>query len=191
MKKSTLTKLHLYAGLITSFYLIAFGLSSIILNHKIDVEKRTVKKVWRDQLEIDPSLEDDALATDVRDQLRIMGWLPRWQFQRDSISFRFNTNHFGKTNKIWLNLETGEVEVSEIPKGFFAVLHGLHFFNGKIPNAPFFLRTWVVYQWLTLLVLFISLVLGLWLWLKFSHKTWELYFFGGVFVFSVFLMLLL
>ncbi|MDH3649348.1 MAG: hypothetical protein OEQ53_06670 [Saprospiraceae bacterium] len=191
MKKSTVTKLHLYCGLFTSFYLIAFGLSSIILNHKIDIENRTIERVWTDQVTVDPSLEDGEFAEDVRDQLGLMGWLPRWQFQRDSIFFRFHTTHLAKTNKIRLDLKTGEVEISEIPKGFLAVLHGLHFYNGKIPNAPFFLRTWVVYQWLTLLVLFTSLVLGLWLWLKYSRKTWELYLFGGLFALSILIMLLL
>ena len=157
----------------------------------MDIENTTINKIWRGQVTVDSSLDEVTLAEDVRDQLGLMGWLPRWQFQRDSNSFRFNTSHLAKTNKIWLNLRTGEVEVSEIPKGFLAVLHGLHFFNGKIPNAPFYLRTWVVYQWLTLLVLLISLFLGLWLWLKYSRKTWELYFFGGVFAFSILLMLLL
>lgn len=191
MKKSTLIKLHLYCGLFTSFYLIAFGVSSIILNHKIKVENTAVKKTWTDQITPDPSLADQELAENVRNQLGMMGWTPPWQFKRDSINFKFGLVHLAKTSQLNLDLNSGQVEVAEIPKGFWAVLHGLHFFNGRIPNAPFFLKTWIVYQWLTLLVLLFSLILGLWLWIKYSHKTWELYVFGGLFFLSFLLMVLL
>ena len=94
MKKSTLIKLHIYAGLFTCFYLLAFGVSTIILNHKLDVERKAIRKTWHDQISVDRSLDDAELAASVRDQLGIMGWLPRWQFRKDSSLFRFQTAHF-------------------------------------------------------------------------------------------------
>lgn len=191
MKKSTLIKLHLYCGLFTCFYLIAFGVSSLVLNHDLKVENTAVKRTWTDQVAVDAALADQALAENVRDQLGLMGWAPPWEYQKDSLRFAFSIVHLARTSRVTLDLATGQAEVAEIPKGFVAVLHGLHFFNGRIPNAPFFLKTWMVYQWLTLLVLLASLVLGLWLWIRYSHKTWELYVFGGLFVFSLVLMLLL
>jgi hypothetical protein len=191
MKKSLLIKLHLYCGLFTCFYLLAFGVSSIILNHKIEVENTAVKKTWTDQVVIDQTLDDNGLAKSVRDQLDIMGWPPTWQFKRDSNTFQMNVTQLAKTSKLEVDLNSGAVKVDEIPKGFLATLHGLHFFNGRIPNAPFFLKTWIVYQWLALFVFLISLVLGLWLWLKYSYKPWELIVFGGLFIFSCLLMLLL
>lgn len=191
MKKSTLVKLHLYCGLFTSFYLIAFGFSSIILNHKVTLENTDVARTWTGQVQIDPARSDQDLAENLRDQLGLMGWVPPWQFKRDSLQFSCTVTHLAKTTTLQLDLQTGAVQGAEKPKGLLAVLHGLHFFNGNIPNAPFFLRTWMVYQWLTLLVLFFSLVLGLWLWLKYSYKTWELYTFGGLFLISCLLMLLL
>lgn len=191
MKKSTLIRLHLYCGLFTSFYLLAFGLSSIILNHKMDVENRTIKKTWTDQVKVELSMTENELAEEVRNQLGLMGWVPRWRFNKDSTHFKFAVTSLAKTSKLNLDLNSGKVEVAEIPKGFLAVFHGLHFFNGRIPNAPFFLQTWRVYQWLTLLVLFFSLILGLWLWIKSGHKTWEFYFFGGLFLITSLLMILL
>ncbi len=187
-RKSTLIKLHLYCGLFTCFYILAFGVSSLILNHRIQVEKQEVTKTWQGRVAVDPSLDDVALAESVREQLGIMGWLPPWHFNRDSTLFRFQSTHLAKTNMIHLNLENGNVKVDVVPKGFIATFHGLHFFNGKIPNAPFILQTWIVYQWMGLLVLLFSLVLGLWLWLKYSHKTWELYVFGGLFLLSILIM---
>jgi hypothetical protein len=191
MKKSLLIKLHLYCGLFTCFYLLAFGVSSIILNHKIEAENKAIKKTWHGQVKIDPKLNDNELAESLRDQLGIMGWLPPWQFRKDSTTFKLTVTHLAKNSELEVDLVSGGVNVLEIPKGFLATLHGLHFFNGRIPNAPFFLKTWRVYQWLALFVLLISLVLGLWLWLKYSYKPWELFVFGGLFIFSCLIMLLL
>lgn len=190
MRKSLLIKLHIYSGLFTSFYLIAFGLSSIILNHKIKVEKSEVTYNWDSKVQVDVNLSDRDLAENIRDQMGFMGWTPPWENKRDSASFQFMITHTGRNYYLNLNLETGDLAIAEAPKGFIAVLHGLHFFNGKIPNAPFFIRTWAVYQWLALFVMFISLILGLWLWIKYSYKTWEGIVFGGLFVASIIIMIL-
>ena len=181
MKKSKLIKLHLYCGLFTSFYILAFGISSLILNHRWDIENKDVKNIYTERVIIDNNLDDNTLAENIRDQLGLMGWLPKWQMHRDSQSFQFTTVHLAKTNQLNVDLASG----------ILATLNGLHFFNGKIPNAPFFLKTWIVYQWLSLAVLFISLILGLWLWLKFNYQSWELYFFGTIFIMSIILMILI
>ena len=188
MRKSLLIKIHLYCGLFTLFYLIAFGLSSIILNHDIKVDKSDVTSTWNSTVQVDLNLTEPELAESVRDQLGLMGWLPPWQFKKDSVSFDFRITHLGRNYQVDLDLTTGEVIIEEAPKGFLAVLHGLHFFNGNMPNAPFFLRTWAVYQWLTLLTMLVSLILGLWLWLKYNYQTWEGLVFGGVFVATVIIM---
>ncbi len=191
MKKTTLIKLHLYCGLFVSFYLVAFGVSSVILNHGIDVENKTVTSTWESEVVVDSALEDTDLAENVRNQLGLMGWTPPWRYRKDSGQFVFETTHLAKTSVIHLDMNSGAVLVEDIPKGFWAVFHGLHFYNGRIPNAPLFMKTWIIYQWVTLLVLTFSLVLGLWLWIRHSHKTWELYVFGGLFLVSLLVMMLL
>ena len=181
----------MYCGLFTSFYLISFGVSSIILNHQMKVEKQTVEWTWDDQVTVESFPSDRELAENIRDQLGLMGWTPPWEYQKDSTRFQFVVTHLAKNTNVKVDLDSGRAAVVEKPKGFWAVLHGMHFFNGRIPNAPFFLQTWMVFQWLTLLVLFLSLILGLWLWLKYSYKTWELYVFGGLFILSFLTMILL
>ncbi|MEZ4989416.1 MAG: hypothetical protein R2824_03360 [Saprospiraceae bacterium] len=175
----------------TSFYLLAFGFSSLVLNHKIPVDQKAVVDTWSGQVQIDPGIPDQEIAEGIRDQLGLMGWIPPWQFKKDSTQFRCVLTHLAKDTELKLDLRTGIVQVAEMPKGFWAVLHGLHFFNGNIPNAPSWFRTWAVYQWLTLFVLMASLLLGLWLWLKYSRKAWEVYLFGGLFFISCLIMLLL
>ena len=78
-----------------------------------------------------------------------------------------------------------------MPKGFIAVFHGLHFLNGKIPNAPFLIRTWAFYQWTALFVMSISLVLGIWLWLKYNYRPWQGIAFGGLFITTIIIMILI
>lgn len=191
MKRSLLIKLHLYSGLFTSFYLIAFGFSALILNHKINVEKKEVTQTWKTNVQADAGLSDHDLAESIRNQLGFMGWLPPWENKRDSASFHFTITHPGRNYSLDLDLKTGDLVVAEAPKGFLAVFHGLHFFNGQVPNAPFFIRSWAIYQWLSLFVLFVSLVLGLWLWIKYNYKSWEGLVFGSLFIGTVIIMILL
>lgn len=191
MKKSTWIKLHVYGGLFTCWYLVAFGVSSLILNHNMDVNKDAIADSWTTQVTYDPADSNLDNATRIRDNLNLMGWIPTWQIRKDSAYMDFKITHLGKTSDLHLALATGILQVNERPKGMMAVLHGLHFFNGNIPNAPFLLRTWMVYQWLALFVFLISLIIGIWLWIRYGYKTWELYVFGGLFLISIVLMTLI
>lgn len=161
------------------------------MNHKINVEKKDVTHKWNTKIQVDAGLSDLRLAENIRDQMGFMGWTPPWEYKRDSTSFQFMITHTGRNYYLDVNPITGDLTVAEAPKGFIAVLHGLHFFNGNIPNAPFLIRTWAVYQWFTLFVLFISLVLGVWLWIKYSYKSWEGLVFGSLFIGSIIIMMLL
>lgn len=191
MKKSLLIKLHIYSGLFTLFYLLAFGLSTIILNHKLNVEKKEVTTTWNSNVVIDTSISDQEIAESTRDQLGLMGWLPAGEFKKENHRFRFRIVHPGRNYHLNVNLMNGEVSIAEAPKGFVAVFHGLHFLNGNIPNASLLIRSWAMYQWFTLFVMFISLLLGLWLWLEYRYKIWEGIVFGSLFVGSIMIMMLL
>ncbi len=68
MKKSLLIKLHIYAGLFTCFYLIAFGLSALKMNHNIAIEKKIITNQWDIQIRIDNSLPNKELAAEIRDK---------------------------------------------------------------------------------------------------------------------------
>ncbi|NND31914.1 MAG: hypothetical protein HKN76_04930 [Saprospiraceae bacterium] len=191
MKKSLLINLHVYCGLFTCFYLLSLGTSSLVLNHKIEVDKKDVTQEWESKVAIDTTLADLDLAESIRDQLGMMGWVPPWRYHKEKDAFSFEITHLGKNSDIRTEFASGRVQVTEYRKGFLAVLHGMHFFNGKIPNAPFILRSFAVYQYLGLLVLLISLILGLWLWIKFSYHPWELYLFGFIFLSSLLIMILI
>ncbi len=191
MKKSLLIKLHIYAGIFTSFYLIVFGFSTIILNHDISLRNDIVTKQWDAEIIIDTTLTDRQFAEYIRDQIGFMGWVPPWKYQRNASNFKFEIVRIGKNYRLSVNLQNGSVEIFEIPRGFLDVFNGLHFFNGNIPNAPFFIRTWQVYQWLSLFIMGLSLVLGIWLWLKYSYRPWQGFVFGSLFIGTIIIMILI
>jgi len=191
IKKSTLIKLHLYAGIFTSFYLIAFGFSALVMNHNVNLDHSVITKEWEANVEVDSSQTNLETAEYIRDQLNIMGWLPSWEFERAEQSFAFTIVHFGRKYHLFADLPGNNIRIKEEPKGFLAVFHGLHFLNGKIPNAPLLIRSWAIYQWLSLFVMGISLVLGLWLWIKYSYRPWQGVVFGGVFIFTILIMILI
>ena len=189
MRKSLLIKLHLYTGIFISFYLVVFGFSSIVLNHNIDLKHSQVKRTWQTNVTVDSSLPDRELAENIRDELGIMGWPLGWEFKRDSLSFTFPVSSPGRKYYFTYENATGNVKVSEIPLGFFSVVNELHFLNGKAPNAPFLIRTWAVYRWLALFSMAISLILGVWLWLKKNYRPWQGIVFGSIFLGTIILMI--
>ena len=192
MKKSLLIKIHLYCGLFTVFYLLAFGFSSIVLNHGIDLEKSEITHRWESLSSTSfNDKENRDIAESVKNEMGLMGWTPYWLFNRDSLSFQFTVTHPGRNYRIDLDLGSGQVSVAEVPKGFLAVLNSIHFLNGQIPNAPVLLSSWAVYQWLALLTMLVSLFVGLWLWIKFHYRSWEGITFGTLFGITVLIMLLI
>ncbi len=192
MKKPFIVKLHIYVGLFTAIYLLAFGVSTILLNHNVDVaHDKIITSPTLQQVAIDTLLSDRQLAETVRNQMNLMGWVPPWRYKRESSHFSFVVLHPGREYRIRLNLSKGDIIRQDMPKGLLHVFHNMHFFNGNIPNAPWFLRTWAIYQWLTLLAMLISLFLGLWLWINYSYKTWEGVLFGVIFIVSIIIMTLI
>ena len=194
MSKFLLIRIHLYCGLFTVFYLIAFGFSSIVLNHNLKLENADVTHVWSSDIaigDIDKELDNRELAEYARNELGLMGWTPFWLFKRDSISFQFSITHPGRNYRVNLDLVSGKTVVEEVPKGFLAVLNSLHFLNGQVPNAPGLIKSWAAYQWLALLTMLVSLFLGLWLWIKHQYRSWEGLVFGGIFGLTVLIMFLI
>ena len=190
--KFLLIKVHLYCGLFTLFYLVAFGFSSIVLNHHVKLEKTEISHTWKAPLDINfQGMEDRELAEAARDGLNLMGWTPFWLFKRDGDSFQFTVTHPGRNYRVNLDLQSGSAEVGEAPKGFLAVLNSLHFLNGNIPNAPFLIRSWAVYQWLALLTMLVSLFLGIWLWFKYHYRTVEGVVLAGFLAISLLVMILI
>ncbi len=189
VQKINFIQWHLYAGLFTAFYMLAFAISSLLLNHGAKIENTHTTNTWQAQVDIDPSLKDHELCLKIRDDLEMIGWVPEWEIKKNNDVLNFKIVYQGKESRLSANLSTGNVEVNEASKGFFATFQALHFFNGNIPNGNLLLRSWGVYQWLTMTVMIVSLVSGMWLWIKYTRKKKFVALFVSIWALSLFLML--
>ncbi|WP_149275811.1 PepSY domain-containing protein [Pareuzebyella sediminis] len=188
LKKINFIQWHLYAGLFTAFYVLAFAISSLLLNHDAKIENTHTTSTWQAMVDIDPSLSDQDLCLKIRDDLAMIGWPTDWKRENNGI-LNFKIVHQAKESQLSANLSTGKVNVNEVGKGFFATFQALHFFSGKIPNGNLWLRSWQVYQWLTMIIMVISLVSGMWLWIKYVRKKKFIALFISIWALSLFLML--
>ena len=89
MKTSLLIKLHLHTGLFIAFYVLAFGFSSIVMNHKLEFDKTEVTRIWETKVSAEPEVPDLELAESIKEELDLMGWVLPWEFKRDSLEFHF------------------------------------------------------------------------------------------------------
>lgn len=102
--RAILLKLHLYAGLLCSSYLILFGISSLNFNHHFG--RPAALKVERQRgLNALPAIIDDhRLAEALRDTLGLVGWTLPWETRRsetaDSLYFYFAVNRPGKEYRV-------------------------------------------------------------------------------------------
>ena len=165
--KNLLQKLHIYGGLIFFPYLLIFGLSTLYINHdfKIFREKQdwTVRKMVIDIADIE---DNQQLAESIRDSLELMGWCPWWIQNRDESQFRFSIDHFGSEHRINANLGTGELIVNRRNKGFWSVLHSLHFLGSDVPRANKVINSWQYYQDFTVIYLIIAIITGVYMFLE-------------------------
>ena len=102
--RAILLKIHLYAGLLCSSYLIVFGISSLNFNHHFG-KPATLKSERQRGLNSLPATNDDQrLAEALRDTLGLVGWTLPWETRRaeteDSLYFHFAVNRPGKEYRV-------------------------------------------------------------------------------------------
>lgn len=102
--RAILLKIHLYAGLLCSSYLILFGVSSLNFNHRFG--RPAALKVERQRgLNALPAISDNQrLAEALRDTLGLVGWTLTWETRRseteDSLYFHFAVSRPGKEYRV-------------------------------------------------------------------------------------------
>ena len=79
-------------------------MSTLKLNHDIQFERKITTKKWNTQISINDSLPNKELATEIRNQIGLMGWTPYWEFRRDSTNFNFQIQHLN-SGKLYNNLQ--------------------------------------------------------------------------------------
>ena len=165
--QSLLRKIHIYGGLACFWYLIILGISSLNFNHDFDFMEQPGESIhWQQQsMVLDPEYDDMKLAETIRDSLSLMGWPFPWEMWRDSTrSLHFAMEQPAKRYAVTYDFLEHTVNVTETDRGFWHVFNSLHG-AGAIPNGPF-TKLWQWYTRATVLTVILSIVTGLYLWIK-------------------------
>jgi hypothetical protein len=166
-----LLKVHLYGGLVTCWYLLIYGWSSLAFNHQWLLPASTSDPLsWERQLRVPDSKDDVELAARVRDGLGLAGWPLPWAMQRtpDGV-FSFEMSRPGRNYQIRFDPTTSLVRVEERSTGLRSVIKFLHGNAGGVPNLDW-LRSWPMYTEVTTWVVLFAVASGVYLWFKRSNR---------------------
>ena len=162
--RGVLLKVHIYAGLICSSYLLIFGISSLNYHHNFG-RPGNVKVTWERSLKLVDMENNEALSETVRDALGLMGWPVPWETYRDKHgNFHFGLSRPGKKYTIHVLFSENRVRVEETRNGFWAIIDRLHALKG-VPSAPF-MSLWGAYTELCTWVVLFSAASGVYLWTR-------------------------
>jgi hypothetical protein len=164
--RALLLNLHLYGGLITCWYLILFGVTSLGFNHPGFVPEHQVQTdSWEATLSADLSGGNLQKAEQVRDQLDMFGWPLPWAMWRGAENrLHFDMSRPGKDYSLIVDEETREVSVRGRSLGLWQILRELHGLSG-VPNSKL-MTSWFVYTEITTWIVLFSALTGVYLWFK-------------------------
>jgi hypothetical protein len=193
--RNFLSKFHVYGGLFTAGFLIAFSYSAFYHQHHFKFPKPGSKTIqWEQELNIPdiPDKLDYKLA--VRDSIGLFGYAPWWKDYTDSLGIHhFMISRPGK--QYWITVpEQGNIyQVNEVRTGFRDVLFQLHPLSGGMRGhgkGPFFIRAWKIIALPMALVLLGVMIISIHFWYARSfnkRRSWIIV--GAIALFPVILMI--
>jgi hypothetical protein len=155
--------IHLYGGLITCWYLLIYGVSSLAFNHPWIVPPLpSGTTTWSRPVQPPPLADDVALAQAVRDELGLFGWPLPWAMKRGSDgALTFDMQRPGKQYRI--RVDGAAAHVEERSTGLRSVIRGLHGMSGGVPGSRW-MAPWTAYTEITTWIVVFSAASGVWLW---------------------------
>ncbi len=193
--RNFLSKFHVYGGLLTAGFLIAYSYSAFYHQHHLKFPKPGSKThEWEQQLIIPeiPDKLDYKLA--VRDSLGLFGYAPWWEDYKDSLGIHhFMINRPGKQYWITVPEQGNTYQIDEVRTGFWDVLFRLHPISGGMQNhgkGPFFIKAWKIVALPLALVLLGVMIISIHFWYVRSFKkrrSWIIV--GTIALFPVILMI--
>jgi len=175
-----LLKAHLYGGLVTCWYLLVYGWSSLGFNHPwlLPSEEGT-RMVWESQVKVARGSDDLQTAEAIRNRLGLIGWPLPWTMERDAENVLFfEIARPGKHYGVRYFELSQRVSVTENSTGLGSVVRSLHGMGHGIPNSSW-MSSWAVYTEITTWVALLAIGSGVYLWLKRSERplmavTWTI-----------------
>lgn len=165
-------KLHLYAGLFISPFLLVYAVSTIYLNHSVR-PKPVDEQLGTMPLQLEQDLEGMDLVNSVLDQLELSGEIVgRGQIRNNQTTIRVARP--GMVKVVTVNLEQQQATIMERSNGLLGAINYLHFNPGlhRVPNWGM-TKFW---GWLADATVYLTLFLtisGIYLWL-FIKAEWKI-----------------
>lgn len=190
-----LNKFHVYGGLFTAGFLIAFAFSAFYHQHHLKYPKEGSKTVqWEQQLTL-PDIPDNLeYKLAVRDSLGLFGHAPWWEDYTDSLGIHhFMISRPGKQYWITVPGEGNVYKVDEVRTGFWNVLFQLHPLSAGMQGhgkGPFFIRAWKIVSLPMALVLLGVMIISIHFWMTRSfsrRRSWFIV--AGIALFPLILMI--
>lgn len=174
-------KLHLYAGLFISPFLLVYAVSTIYLNHSVR-PKPVDEQLGTMPLQLEQDLEGMDLVNSVLDQLELSGEIVgRGQIRNNQTTIRVARP--GMVKVVTVNLEQQQATIMERSNGLLGAINYLHFNPGlhRVPNWGM-TKFW---GWLADATVYLTLFLTisgiyLWLFIKAERKIGWIMLGGGV-----------
>ena len=145
--RNFLNKFHVYGGLFSVGFLIAFSISAFYHQHHPKFPKPGDKTAYWEQSIMVPDIPDNLdFKFAVRDSLGLFGHAPWWEDYHDNSGVHhFLINRPGK--KYWITVpDKGHVyKVEEVRTGIWPVFIALHYLASGMQNVgekPFFIKAW-------------------------------------------------
>lgn len=155
-------RLHLYGGLLCSSYLLIFGISSLLYNHRPAFAEPGDKAItWERNVTPAKWADNSAEAKAVHDQLGLIGWAYNEHREKNG-DLRFTASRPGKTYLIRVSKGGREAIVTETRTGVWQVVRGLHGLEA-LPNSRF-MNIWGWYTELCTFVVLFAAISGVYLW---------------------------
>ena len=163
--RSLLLKIHLYAGLLCSSYLVIFGLSSLNYNHHFGEPGDTRLPSWERAMQVTDREDTRALSNEVTEALGLIGWTIPWRTHRDDDgNLHFDISRPGRKHTVHVYFDEGRVEVEPTRTGIWSIVNSLHALM-RLPYSPF-MSLWGVYTELCTWVVLFSAGTGVYLWTR-------------------------
>ena len=164
--RSLFLKIHIYAGLLCSSYLLIFGLSSLNYNHHFGKPSDSDPISWERRTELaNVDGDDRAFTNRITESLGLIGWTIPWETYRDEgDNLHFGLNRPGKKYTVHVFFDEGLIRVEERRTGFWPIVNSLHALT-RLPYSPF-MSLWGVYTEICIWGVLFSAGTGVYCWTR-------------------------
>ena len=174
-------KVHIFAGMFSILFIIFFGLSGFVLNHRWklwDWFSQRVETTREVAVQIPADGSDLQKARAILKQLKVDGEINRIVSEPIKQSFAFDVQRPGQFANVKLDAVSGKGTLKTTDLNAWSILHIMHIFSGHGDKNWKWANVWKFFSDLTAIIMVVLAASGFYMWLKLkTARRWGLIFF--------------